>query len=175
MAEVSAFAPRIRPADVMRALDRVEERCQERGVRLTRLRRAVLELVLGADQPLGAYELLDRLSAGVGAKSPPTIYRALNFLLEQRYIHRIESLNAFAACVDIDHPHDSQFLICGNCGRAEELHDPEFARSLKRHSEKLGFRLQEQIVELRGLCADCQAPERMAAAAPAGTEKHRPG
>ena len=155
---------KLRKAHLNKALARAEALSRERGVRLTELRRRVLELVIGADHPVGAYDLLDKLNARTGAKAPMTVYRALDFLMEQRYIHKIESLNAFVACVDVDHPHDSQFMICTKCGAIEEIHDGTIAEALRGHSKQLGFQMQEQIVELRGLCAACLAKESTAAA-----------
>jgi Fur family transcriptional regulator, zinc uptake regulator len=144
-------------AAVNQALDRIEELCQKRGVRLTRLRRTILGLLIKNEHPIRAYELLDKLDDRVGAKVPATIYRALNFLIKQRYVHKIESLNAFVACVDINHPHDTQFMICVDCGSAIEIHDPSITRALRRNGEKVGFQLNEQIIEVRGFCAACQA------------------
>ena len=137
-----------------RALVKAEASCADRGVRLTRLRRRVLELILRASQPIGAYALLDQLD---GRRTPTTVYRAIDFLLEQNFIHRIESLNAFTACPDADHPHDTQFVICTDCGATAELHDDGIAESLRRQGRGLGFEIERQVVELRGLCAACRA------------------
>ena len=157
MAPPTAAASKHRQADIRRALDRAEALCRQQGVRLTKLRRAVLALVLGSEHPVGAYDLLARLDDRVGAKAPATIYRALDFLLAQRCIHKIETLNAFVACVDLGDPHDSQFKICDDCGNAVEMHDAAIARLLRRQSAKQGFALSGQIIELRGRCTDCQS------------------
>ena len=82
-------------------LDRAEAICRARGARLTAQRRRVLELVLGAGRPLGAYELLDALRREGGGAGPPTVYRALEFLVAHGLVHRIETLHAFVGC---DHP-----------------------------------------------------------------------
>src|SRR3712207_7506725 len=86
------------PVDAM--LDRAEALCAGRGAQLTELRRQVLRLVLVAETPVGAYALLDRLKADRPGAAPPTVYRALDFLLEQGLIHRVERLNAFVGCVE---------------------------------------------------------------------------
>ncbi len=148
---------RLSRSEISRALERAEKLCRQQGIRLTRLRRSVLELVLASEHPVGAYELLDRLDSRVGAKAPATIYRALDFLLAQRFIHKIESLNAFIACIDLGDAHDSQFMICTDCGNAVEMHDAAIARLLRRQSAKQGFALSGQIIELRGRCTECQA------------------
>ncbi len=147
-------------AQVGAALRRAEQLARERGVRLTELRRAVLELVLRAEQPIGAYELLARLEERAGHKAPPTVYRALDFLMAQKFIHRIESANAFVACLDAEHPHDSQFMICTSCGSAAEMHDDAVAEILRRRSRRRGFEVSQQIVELRGLCPSCRGAAR---------------
>ncbi len=142
---------------VKQALAAAERICRERGVRLTETRRRVLELILEAGQPTGAYNLLGRLS---GQPMPTTVYRAIDFLLAQKFIHRIESLNAFVACLDSDHPHESQFVICSDCGATEELHDDAIVASIRRHGRSLGFKIDSQVVEVRGVCAACQGAER---------------
>jgi Fur family zinc uptake transcriptional regulator len=142
---------------VKQALATAERICRERGVRLTETRRRVLELILEAGQPIGAYGLLGRLS---GQPMPTTVYRAIDFLLGQKFIHRIESLNAFVACLDSDHPHESQFVICSDCGLTEELHDDAIVASIRRHGRSLGFKIDTQVVEVRGICAACQGAVR---------------
>ena len=105
-------------------LDRAETVCEHRGAKLTELRRHVLALVLDSASPIGAYDLLDRLRQARRGGAPPTVYRALDFLLEQGLIHKVERLSAFVGCVagcttdDADHEegeghtHAAQFLIC---------------------------------------------------------------
>lgn len=152
-------------------LDRAEAQCARRGAQLTALRRQVLRLVLEAEQPVGAYALLDRLKDLRGGAAPPTVYRALDFLLEQGLIHKVERLNAFLGCVEAgqgghahraggnggghDHPH--QFLICGRCGATAEISDPAIASALARAAKKAGFTLRQATVEAEGVCADCAA------------------
>ncbi len=97
---------------VATALDAAASLCQRRRARLTPLRRRVLELVWRSHEPQGAYDILDTLGERGRRAAPPTVYRALDFLLGQGLIHRIESLNAFVGCRDPDTPHAGQFLIC---------------------------------------------------------------
>jgi Fur family transcriptional regulator, zinc uptake regulator len=89
--------------------------------------------------------------------APPTIYRALDFLLEQGLVHKLESLHAYVGCAHPDHPHASQFLICDNCGEVTEVEDTSVAKSLKAASKAVGFRTKRPIVELLGTCAHCSA------------------
>jgi Fur family zinc uptake transcriptional regulator len=141
---------------VDKALHKAEVLCQQRGVRLTPRRRRALELILTANQPVGAYTLLSELKSGA-KMGPPTIYRALDFLLEQKFIHRVVSLNAFIACIDLDHPHQGQFVICTKCGSTAEIHAEQITSGLNREGRALGFKVEHQVIELSGLCTRCQA------------------
>ena len=137
----------------VRAVEHVSE---ERGLRLTPLRKEVLELVAAAGKPVKAYDLLDLLRERHGNAAPPTVYRALDFLLEQGFIHKLESVNAFVAC---HHPstaqHSVPFLICERCHSAVELEDAEVVAALEARARALGFVPQAQTLEVHGLCARC--------------------
>ena len=149
----------------MSALERAEVLCQTRGVQLTPLRRDVLRLVLEAEAPIGAYALLDQLKASRAKAAPPTVYRALDFLLEQGLIHRLERLNAFMGCnealeghgVHHDHGHDHphQFLICRGCGMTREISDHAVAEAIIAAAAKAGFSAARTTVEIEGYCAKC--------------------
>ena len=136
-------------------LQRAEALCRERGVRLTDQRKTVLRLLCESERPLSAYELLDRLRDSVRNPAPPTVYRALDFLLEQGLVHKLESLHAFVGCAHPEHPHASQFLICADCGEVAEVEDPSIARSLQAAGKAAGFRTKRPVVELLGTCAQC--------------------
>jgi Fur family zinc uptake transcriptional regulator len=139
-------------------LDEAGRICAQNGALLTHLRRSVLQLILEADGPLTAYQLLDQLRQIRKSAVPPTIYRALEFLLENRLVHRIERLNAFVPCTEADHDHkDVQFLICGACGTVAEIEDSGVAKALAKAAEKEGFRPGHAMVELDGVCAACSA------------------
>ena len=136
-------------------LKRAERLCDERGVRLTARRRAVLRLLCESDRPLGAYELLERMRGVIENPAPPTVYRALDFLLAQGLVHKLESLHAFVGCVHPEHSHASQFLICSDCGEVSEVEDPAIARSLQAAGKAAGFHTKRPVVELLGTCAHC--------------------
>ena len=137
-------------------LERAEALCGERGVRLTDQRRTVLQLLCVSDKPLSAYELLDRMRGSVKNPAPPTVYRALDFLLEQGLAHKLESIHAYIGCSHPDHPHASQFLICADCGEVEEVEDPAIESSLEAAGKAAGFRTERPVVELLGTCAHCR-------------------
>jgi Fur family zinc uptake transcriptional regulator len=141
---------------VAAALARAAALCAGRGVRLTPLRRAVLELVWRGHEPVGAYAMLEALRRTHPGAAPPTVYRALDFLIGQGLIHRIESLNAFVGCRRPERPHASQFLICGGYSAAAELDDPAIDRAVRRRAGALGFVVERQTIELRGLCPRCR-------------------
>ena len=136
----------------------VERACHERGLRLTPIRARVLELIAQAGKPVKAYELLEwvREKKGVGADAPPTVYRALDFLMANGFVHKLESVNAFVAC---HHPDSAQhsvpFLICDRCHGAVELEDLEVVSQLEARAKALGFQPQAQTLEVHGLCARC--------------------
>ncbi|MBW3549519.1 MAG: transcriptional repressor [Proteobacteria bacterium] len=142
----------------------VERACEQRGLRLTPIRAHALRLIGDADRPLKAYELLDQMKATHDAAAPPTVYRALDFLLEHGFIHKLASINAFVGC---HHPggeqHAVPFLICDRCHCATELEDEQIVGALDQRARALGFVPQAQTLEVHGLCAACakqaSAPE----------------
>lgn len=140
-------------------LDRAGVICEGRGVRLTDLRRQVLGLILDHEAPTGAYELLDQLRTTRHGAAPPTVYRALDFLLDQGLIHKLERLSAFVGCVaEEDHlDHAAQFFICRTCGRVTELDDHELSHALEHAAKRLGFTLGKATIEAEGQCAICSA------------------
>ena len=140
------------------AIAHAEAICVARAERLTPIRRNVLEALLSSHQPLGAYELIDKLAARGGRPAPITIYRALDFLREQGLVHRIESRNAFIACV---HNHDSGdpvvFLICEKCGAVGEAASAAVADTIRSASRAAGFTPKTPVIEISGICAHCKA------------------
>ena len=137
------------------ALAAAESLCADRGLRLTALRRRVLELIWHRHQPARAYDLLDQLRGERRRAAPPTVYRALEFLLQHGFVHRIESLNAYVGCGEPGSAHAGQFLICQDCSAVAELDDPEIADIVADKARGLGFRVQRQTVEVMGVCPDC--------------------
>ena len=137
----------------------VERACNERGLRLTAIRARVLSLVAQAGKPIKAYDLLEQVrdGEGAGAAAPPTVYRALDFLLANGFIHKLESINAFVACHHPSVRHTVPFLICDVCHNAIELEDESVARDLDAKAQALGFSPRAQVLEVHGLCRACAA------------------
>jgi Fur family zinc uptake transcriptional regulator len=159
MAATSSAKPR-NPHDhascVADAITAATALCETRGLRLTDLRKRVLELVWNSHRPIGAYAVLDTLRhEGLGS-APPTVYRALDFLLENGLVHRIESLNAFVGCAHPGERHRGLFLICTSCRDALEIDDPKVTRTVAATASERGFAVQDVTVEVAGVCADCR-------------------
>lgn len=142
---------------VVEALNRAAVVCAERGLKLTALRRRVLEIVLGQHVPLGAYAILEQLANERGRVAPPTVYRALDFLVAQGLVHRLDTKNAFVACARGDGPHPACFLICRDCGAVAELADSALETAISAIAERTGFAVARRMVELEGVCARCRA------------------
>lgn len=140
---------------VKAALKALKTYAAQNGQRLTDPRLFTLEIIAGASKPLSAYDVLDALSKRLDKPKPPTAYRALEFLVEHGFIHRIESLNAYVTCAE-DHKHKgSQFMICDSCGRVEEVHLCHMPEGLRKQAESKGFKLSHWNAELHGTCGKC--------------------
>jgi Fur family zinc uptake transcriptional regulator len=138
------------------AIAHAEVLCAARAQRLTPMRRHVLEALLDSHRPLGAYEIIERL-ARHGRPAPITVYRALDFLRDNGLVHRIESRNAFVACV---HNHGGDdlivFLICERCDAVGEAPGGNVAETLKASSRAAGFVPKSPVIEIAGICAHCR-------------------
>jgi Fur family zinc uptake transcriptional regulator len=144
---------------------RVESACVRQGVQLTPLRRRVLDIFSGSVGPLGAYAILEELSRREGKQvAPPTVYRTLDFLIEHGFVHKIESLNAYAPCEHLDHAHHGMLLICEACGRSEEIEDADVMRVIGETAAAAGFSLKRVMVEAQGLCRRCASAKMMPSA-----------
>jgi len=133
-----------------------EARCSERVQRLTPIRRDVLGALLTSHQPLGAYEIMERVAPSGPRPAPITVYRALEFLRENGLVHRIESRNAFVACV---HTHAAGdlvvFLTCERCGTVGEASSSEVAFTVKSAADAVGFTPKSPVIEISGICTHC--------------------
>lgn len=151
------------------ALTLAEEYCRERGEKLTPIRRKVLELLLNSGRATKAYSLLDDMRQIHPGSAPPTVYRALDFLLSAGLVHRIESINAFTVCHDLTQCQHGILVVCQQCGSVTELHQPKLRQALVAQIEDAGYRLASDEIELKGLCAACQAAQASAASAGSAT------
>lgn len=142
-----------------KALHTAERLCLERGVRLTPIRREVLELIWESHRAVKAYDLLERIKPIERTAKPATVYRALEFLLEQGLIHRVESLNAFIGCNCSERRHEQLLLICMHCREVEERPAERVMDAVAHELELAGFALHRKAIEIHGLCAQCQSGE----------------
>jgi Fur family zinc uptake transcriptional regulator len=140
------------------ALTKAEEICAERGLRLTPQRRQVLTLIWQSHRPMKAYDLLEQMQQDDPSAKPPTVYRALDFLMEQGLIHRLDSLNAFTGCGHPDgHHRDCYFMICQDCGTASEYCAPALSQAIHQAAQDNDFSPQQTVLEIAGTCGDCRA------------------
>lgn len=139
------------------ALVEAERICKEKGQRFTPIRRAILEMIWSSHKAVKAYDLLDRLTkeSTVGAAKPPTVYRALDFLMAQGLVHKIESLNAYIGCPHPGDDHISQFLICDNCSEITEVVLTGIQEEIKALTTESKFTVRGQTIEIHGICAAC--------------------
>ena len=130
--------------------------CAARGNKLTAIRRQVLELLWERNQPTGAYSLIKALKLKISRPvGPPTVYRALEFLVSQRLVKKIESRNAFIPCAHPERQHDCLFFICRICGESTEFEDSRVAQALAEDAATLGYRVTRPVVEVEGTCENC--------------------
>ncbi len=135
--------------------NRAKQICDQKGARFTSIREKVFRLLANTQAGVGAYELLEQLKQTEPAAKPATIYRALEFLTEQGFIHKIESSNAFLLCHHFEHQHPAQLLICSQCGQVEELHSAVLFKEFSALAKAKGFQIKQQTIEARGLCHRC--------------------
>lgn len=147
------------PEDLARALSEAAATCTARGTQLTPARRRVLELLLSSHRPVKAYDLIAHVGEGGSPAKPPTVYRALDFLLQNGLAHRIESLNAFIACGVHGCRRAVAFLICEKCGAADERDAGAALADLQGWAGGRNFSIKVSVIEARGLCAACAGAE----------------
>lgn len=136
-------------------LQSAAEHCLKNGANLTDLRRQVLDLVLAHDGVVKAYQILSDLQQARGSAAPPTVYRALEFLVEQGILHRVEALNGYVVCRHLDCAHPSVILTCRDCGKVDEMAADESFMTLRQLCAGHGFEMDEQQLLLNGRCVQC--------------------
>ncbi|MGA0838840.1 MAG: Fur family transcriptional regulator [Pseudomonadales bacterium] len=146
-----------------RSIQAAERLCADRGLIFTTLRRQVYALIAACDKPVGAYDLLEQLKAERARPAPVTVYRALDFLLEAGLIHRIDALQAYAACEiespGHEHSHGGIVLVCSQCKRLTEFEDAALEALIAKSAARHGFAVAHRLIEIRGTCDHCPVPE----------------
>lgn len=144
---------------VIDALDSAERLCADKRLRLTPLRRRILELIWQSHKPVGAYELLEQLQQE-GKAAPPTVYRTLDFLLENGLVHRLASKTAYYGCSHPGRQHSGQVLICESCNVLAELDDCKIKTEIDASATAVGFEVHQQLVEISGICPSCRKEKK---------------
>lgn len=142
-----------------KVLDKADQLSKSGGMRLTPVRRRTLEILLEEHRAFGAYEVLERLANEGFGKQPPVAYRALEFLVENGFAHRIRRLNAFAACQHPGEKHSPAFFICSDCGAVAEAREQAVENALEQAADGIGFAINRMSIEIAGTCPTCQAAQ----------------
>lgn len=157
-------------SDVNERLIAAKEQCKGRGVRFTPLRQQIYKLVLQANKPVGAYDLITQLQQArlaaadenttklpaVKNVAPPTVYRSLEFLLDEGLIHQLTSINAYVPCCHPRAQHTAAFLICDACMRVQECSSLPVQEMMSFAEQDVGFIVARSVIELSGRCQACQ-------------------
>jgi Fur family transcriptional regulator, zinc uptake regulator len=140
-----------------RAIARARDICHRKGVRLTPLREAVLRVLTGSHRALGAYEIIDHMTTQGKRLAPISVYRIIDVLLEAGLVHRLESKNAFFACLSRHDENASMIvLLCDSCHRVAEAEAPEAWGAIKSLTRETGFTISATVLEVQGQCQDCR-------------------
>jgi len=138
------------------ALTTADEYCANNGLKFTKTRRRVLEILLMEHKALGAYDILAHLAKeGLGAQ-PPIVYRALKFLVTYGFVHKIEKLNAYSACTNHGEDHSPIFMICRMCNNISEAQIEPLSDHLDSSAKTAGFIIERTVIEAEGVCPACQ-------------------
>lgn len=137
------------------AMQKAELLCENKKLRFTDIRRKVLELVWKQHVPAKAYDILEALKGSDFSAKPPTVYRALDFLRENRLIHKLHHQNAYIGCTHPLERHLCQLLVCTACGVVEESCEGETGNAIRQLAQKHRFTPNQEAVEIMGRCADC--------------------
>lgn len=135
---------------------RLEQRCRERRQRLTPMRRAVFRQLAFEPAPQTAYQVLEGVRGALKKRiSPLSVYRSLDFLVAEGWLHRLESTRAFKLCERPEHRHGGVLFLCGDCGGAEEGEDQALEALIERDATRRGFQARRRVVEVLGVCRHC--------------------
>jgi Fur family zinc uptake transcriptional regulator len=151
----NAFDPHDHSHCASDGLARADAILAARKQRLTPVRRQTLEILLSEHRALGAYEVLERLAAAGFGKQPPVAYRALEFLVDQGFAHKVRRLNAFTACMHPETDHAPLFLICRGCNALAETAAAPVRAALDAAAQAVGFTVERTSIEALGLCPAC--------------------
>lgn len=143
--------------DLEESMIKAESLCKTKNARLTKTRKRVLEIIWQNKGILKAYDILDILEKEDKSAKPITVYRALDFLIENGLAYKVESINSFFSCPKVDQTCEFQLLICDKCGKVEAVPIPEACKTLDQYAQEMGFKVTSKVIEAHGTCSNCQS------------------
>ena len=143
------------------ALQAAEKHCINKNIKFTPIRRKVLEILLQEHRAIGAYAILEHLREAGFSSQPPVAYRALDFLVEHGFAHKVERLNAFVACTHPGSEHTPAFMICRQCDAVAETETKSSGFDLSKMEKSSGFKIEQTVIEAEGLCNSCAEIEKL--------------
>jgi Fur family zinc uptake transcriptional regulator len=139
------------------AIARARQVCACKDIRLTPLREAVLRVLTGSHKALGAYEIIEQMNAQGRRLAPISVYRIIDILLEAGLVHRLESKNAYFACLARHEENASiVILLCEGCNRVAEADASRAWDAIKTITQDNEFSISATVLEIQGQCADCR-------------------
>ena len=135
-----------------------DEVCRRHGLRLTAIRRAILEMLIASDTPVKAYDIIDRMRSAGKRITPATTYRTLEFLLQQKLAHRVNALNAYIPCTMAHECASLLLVVCSGCQKAYEVNDAHLYEEIRKRLGNLGFSFENATMEIQGTCSRCGRP-----------------
>lgn len=141
------------------AVERAQEICITNGLQLTKLRKSILRLIWNSHAPIKAYDILDELKKDQHQAQPITVYRILDFFLENKLIHKLEVTNSYLGCSHPGEDHNCYFLVCKKCKMVEEACDEDILNSLNTLSSKKEFIKDKVTLEIYGTCSSCSTKQ----------------
>jgi Fur family zinc uptake transcriptional regulator len=142
---------------VDKAIARARQVCASKDIRLTALREAVLRVLTSSHKALGAYEIIEQMNAQGRRLAPISVYRIIDILVEAGLVHRLESKNAYFACMS---RHDENasivILLCEGCNRVAEADASAAWNVLKSITQDCEFSISATVLEIQGQCCDCR-------------------
>ena len=143
-------------SELKASISRVVEICKSNNLGFTDIRKQVFEIIVKKNKPIKAYEILDEIRNISGKPShPPTVYRAIDFLIENGFVHKLNSINSFVGCFHPKAHEECYFLICKKCNLYQECCDDSLKDRISKTAEHKNFLISNTTLEIEGHCLDC--------------------
>lgn len=139
-----------------KALENAKIICENKNIRLTQLRMRVLEMIWEAGhKPVKAYDIINKMKGVDKACMPPTVYRALDFLMENNFVHKLNVDNSYIGCSEPRNCYHCYFVICNKCGEAKEFFNEKLSSLINFDMDEKKFKPSNIVFEIQGLCESC--------------------